>query len=686
MQKQLSSLDFGAMLQKAGWSKQALLAMTGEQFEAIALPALAPAAHAVLAAHRPVSRKLTMGSGAFAKETTRLGFLESLDDKVGARPRGVRAVEEGLAALFRSLPVDARVDFREDYLAGGVARLRARGKTGTGTQTFKNLIDGMVSHFGWSREDAEYLTLVQDDVVQAELCRSLEEEDPQHAAVLHRSYGILAEKAGAMCEPAPAVYGAVDGGAYACYDLARSEPRWRHLLDADEHGFCGFTSCAQMTFLSDSKHFGSEGSNYDVVCLTSKAPTAAGLHTAVKMDNDNYIVPPLALYEVTNVDEAWTYTDDDHKEHTRRLITVSVTYRLSASAVDAETDTDAANKLATNHTFLSYGGSKDSVRGLGDIVRDPSFTMEQEFCMRDEHWTDGGGRERSAQEEYDYVVNGKAVASLGAMRCGDQDQGRDTGHSGWTIVRYVEETNKYVAAAYKAKHKKSSGKGSSGARRADAAVQRRKRLAAAQGDGPPVLTREEVIGIRLYTGPAYQPLNTFMREVAKVGEGWRRVLARYHRLTYAATAGHICSGLRKLASVNDSRKTSLFRGLRGELPEAFWLEDSKGLVTATDFGFMSTSAGKGISVSFLGRKTPNLLWELQCGPEDPMGFHSAADVTVLSQYPDEREVLFPPLTMLQVVEEDVETRGVEEEMVITTAEGEVVKFRFRRVRVIPTFI
>ena len=182
---------------------------------------------------------------------------------------------------------------------------------------------------------------------------------------------------------------------------------------------------------------------------------------------------------------------------------------------------------------------------------------------------------------------------------------------------------------------------------------------------PPHLTRDEVIALRLYTGPAYQPLNTFMREVAKVGDQWRRTLVRHHKLTYAATAGHVCSGLRKLVSVNDDSKICrLFRGVRGELPGAFWLRDSKGGVTATDTAFMSTSMGQGECVKFLGEKasaSENLLWELQCGPEDATGFHSAADVQVLSQYPAEREVLFPPLTMLQVVPEDAETQGAEEE-------------------------
>ena len=93
----------------------------------------------------------------------------------------------------------------------------------------------------------------------------------------------------------------------------------------------------------------------------------------------------------------------------------------------------------------------------------------------------------------------------------------------------------------------------------------------------------------------------------------------------------------------------VYRGVRGELPEAFWLRDAFGMVTATDFGFMSTSFDRAVSEGFLGSGGGVcVLWEIECGAETDDGFHSAADVSLLSQYPGEKEMLFPPLTMLQV--------------------------------------
>jgi hypothetical protein len=408
----------------------------------------------------------------------------------------------------------------------------------------------------------------------------------------------------------------------------------------------------------------------------------------------------MSLFELVSVDNNFTYIVEG-KQYKRRLITVNVTYRLAStsSATAASTEnTHVANKMATDRTFLQYGSTADSVRGLHDIVHNTVFTMEEEF-LRDDIWKDHAGRERSAREEWLYVTEGEAVESLGDTRRGKDDEGRDIGHSGWSLADFVRETNAYVDTALAAitdpqqQLPSSNFASNQRLRAATTAVPYHDRRASSTRDvplAPPHLAREEVIAIRLYTGPAYQPINTFMREVAKIGVTWRKVLARYYTLTYAATAAHLCSGLRKLVTVNDDSKIcNLFRGVRGELPEAFWFRDAMEFISAVDFGFMSTSPDKEMSVSFLGQKSHNVLWELQCSPEDSAGYHSAADVQILSQFPLEREVLFPPLTMLRVVEEDVPSKGTEEEMDITTSKNgadTTTHFKFKRVRVVPTFI
>jgi len=47
---------------------------------------------------------------------------------------------------------------------------------------------------------------------------------------------------------------------------------------------------------------------------------------------------------------------------------------------------------------------------------------------------------------------------------------------------------------------------------------------------------------------------------------------------------------------------------------------------------------------------PNVLWSLRPSRETDTGFHHGADISLLSQFAGENEVLFPPCTMLQVIE------------------------------------
>jgi hypothetical protein len=45
---------------------------------------------------------------------------------------------------------------------------------------------------------------------------------------------------------------------------------------------------------------------------------------------------------------------------------------------------------------------------------------------------------------------------------------------------------------------------------------------------------------------------------------------------------------------DDADLGTVFRGVRGELPEVFWLEDDFGNISATDQAFMSTSVDEAI--------------------------------------------------------------------------------------------
>ena len=235
------------------------------------------------------------------------------------------------------------------------------------------------------------------------------------------------------------------------------------------------------------------------------------------------------------------------------------------------------------------------------------------------------------------------------------------------------------------------------------------------------LTMEEMLSVRLYTGPGFQPLNEFLRAVFKLTGTLRQRIAQSPDFTFATTVMHLCHAIRKLAVttppsdmcdlrkweeterkpvhghelVNEPLKAALaskceftqeeltafnidagvgqdhfvksdgryfrpalsklYRGVRGELPQSFWLPDEQGMVCAVDGGFMSTSKVRENAMTFFGEGR-NVLWELHSGKEDDIGYHRGAEVAKLSQFAAEAEVrylIFPHLrTLLGVFELD----------------------------------
>ena len=62
-----------------------------------------------------------------------------------------------------------------------------------------------------------------------------------------------------------------------------------------------------------------------------------------------------------------------------------------------------------------------------------------------------------------------------------------------------------------------------------------------------------------------------------------------------------------------------------------------------DFGFLSTTTNESVAVSFLGGKEMPVLFQFEVGDID-----HGASLSFLSQYPNEDEVLIPPLSYLEV--------------------------------------
>jgi hypothetical protein len=160
------------------------------------------------------------------------------------------------------------------------------------------------------------------------------------------------------------------------------------------------------------------------------------------------------------------------------------------------------------------------------------------------------------------------------------------------------------------------------------------------------LRREQVLALRLYTTNAFKSINIPLRDQSRAAEG------RAHPLPVTVT--HIVKAvlqLRKVegheASAHDS--VDLYRGLAGRtIPPEFL---AKG---GTELAPMSTTCNLKVALQYAASEHAVIL---RLRTRGFMG--RGADISFLSCFPAESEVLFPPLTYLGPVREKDEN-GVEQ--------------------------
>jgi hypothetical protein len=356
----------------------------------------------------------------------------------------------------------------------------------------------------------------------------------------------------------------------------------------------------------------------------------------------------------------------------QQLITVQPTYLLTQRTQSGD---GAAVKMLQPATTLSYGGRVDFGRGHAEITAKPVLTMEQEF-QRDDRWVDGNGTgdfwQCSALTEWMYAAHelARVGGPVADANLPSWNPLRDCGgNAGMSASDFAKKANVFILKQLQRRRAESVAAAAPTVAAGHPAPQDR-----LQTDGHLLLVLEEVIAIRLYSGPAYVPLNKFLREVSKLSADWRSKLAQDPKHTYSATVGWLISGIRKLARVTEL--STLYRGVRGVLPDAFGVPDLQGLCSATDFGFMSTSRDLGVTLVFMNKGQDNVLWELECRSEDE-AHHNGADIAIISQFPDEKEVLFPPLTMMVAATPNEPLRVSDEER-----DGK----QYRKIRVVPYYI
>jgi hypothetical protein len=167
------------------------------------------------------------------------------------------------------------------------------------------------------------------------------------------------------------------------------------------------------------------------------------------------------------------------------------------------------------------------------------------------------------------------------------------------------------------------------------------------------LLEEEVIAIRLYTGPMHEWYNQVLRfrdepftqkrfpfDMYKLEDSHGFKIAK---IPFVTTLHVLNSAVLKISRTQPAQK--VYRGSRGGvLPGTFWAPNDQNVRGGVELGFLSTTLNREVAMAFAkSENKPSLLFEIQMGMID-----RGAAVRCFSQYPEEDEILFAPLTGLEV--------------------------------------
>ena len=149
------------------------------------------------------------------------------------------------------------------------------------------------------------------------------------------------------------------------------------------------------------------------------------------------------------------------------------------------------------------------------------------------------------------------------------------------------------------------------------------------------LHEPHVLALRLYTTAAYQSINSPLRDLER--------FERHEEHKLPVTVSFIADGVKKLRAIGalheeDANATlALYRGMKdAQVPDRF-LEQG-----GTELAPMSTTSDLAVAVRF-SASTNCVLLRIHTASFMERG----ADLSYLSVFPEESEVLFPPLTYLQ---------------------------------------
>jgi hypothetical protein len=145
---------------------------------------------------------------------------------------------------------------------------------------------------------------------------------------------------------------------------------------------------------------------------------------------------------------------------------------------------------------------------------------------------------------------------------------------------------------------------------------------------------------------AYDPRRLFLADPSdpsscKLCGKTRREHDRQSVDSWATSAALLYNGIVKLATA--SKNAKVYRGVKEvhvRLPDSFVENDSHGFAGGVELGAMSTTTNEEVATSYMGADACSL-FEIEFTMQA-----RGADLSFLSQYPAEREMLYPPGTSL----------------------------------------
>ena len=576
--------------------------------------------------------------------TSRAGKTKGLGELIGG-PRG-SWLDEWVPLNVEGFALSGRDNLANEAYCKANSPERVKGN-------FKATIDGLVER-GWPQERAEVYCLLGS--AANAMCTALRERSPRYASSTYALCDALwAQRDTNALAPPPHFYWHLRGK----WSLSEEDPTWEKLLLPDETGFRGLTCSALVLAERAPPAFDeggfkariAEGNNMryelmdsEVVCFESELDDEFGAHSAVLTTSARQCAfPPNTQFQLKEIKEPgeWEAPKDTPAFGSsmgggpsvypqQRLFVVTATYqepRADSTGRIAQQLASLAPKLCCGAAAMGFGRRDAFMAGLDGLTDCPLLTMKDEFS-RSTPWVDGAGKTHRLPEQWEYV-NGPAHKKPAAFEGGATAM-RDADNEGKLPKDFLKEANDFIT------HRRTVlGVGTMPAAHA-------------------FLTMEEVLAVRLFTGPAYQPINDFLRGISLANGEQRREIARHPGLTFSATVSALCAAIRKLADVSTPEELSarIYVGMRGEPPLGFWTPEagSKAPCVVTT-AFLSGSRDQKQPIARMQTgEGGNVLWELQCQASNYSGFHSGADVSLLSQFKAEQETLFPPGTMVTVVQ------------------------------------